>query len=104
MVRVSDDLRRQRSTSSGGCDHEAGICRGKSLPAPEQAAAMEVRRHEEAGCAHAIGVCNARPWQQSDSLPERDDTEPTPCPTCNLPTWDGLHQTGHRDCYIDEAP
>ena len=30
-------------------------------------------------------------------------TDPTPCPGCGAPTWDGLHRNGHRDCVMAEV-
>lgn len=52
----------------------------------------------------AAAIHEHRTKQANDSLPERADTDPTPCPTCNLPTWDGIHQSGRRLCYMDEVP
>lgn len=28
---------------------------------------------------------------------------PLPCPACSLPTWDGIHATGHRLCGMHEV-
>lgn len=28
---------------------------------------------------------------------------PTPCPDCDLPTWDGLHADGHTECLLREG-
>lgn len=68
---MGDDLRRHRAVKDGACDHEAGICWGKPLPTPEQVEAMKAQRHVDAGCAHALGICNDS-WQARRS-PEVGD-------------------------------
>jgi hypothetical protein len=34
---------------------------------------------------------------------KRASDDPTPCPSCSSPTWDGLHRNGHRECDAWEA-
>jgi hypothetical protein len=41
--------------------------------------------------------------QAPEASPNDGSIPPAECPGCGLPTWDGLHANGHRDCWMHEV-
>jgi len=57
---------------------------------------------ESAGSSPSVAATGQAPVKQTDGT-GRYPQEPTSCPTCGNPVWDGIHRDGHVECFMHEV-